>query len=217
MIEAVLGRTEPPRCVLLLGAHCDDIEIGCGGTLLGMAAAWALTRFVWVTFSADAERAAETRAAAMRLLAGREVALRIETFRGSYFPYDGAAIKDYFESLKSIAPDLILTHYRNDLHQDHRVINELTWNTFRNHLVLEYEIPKFDGDLGTPNLYVPLTRRQLERKTQILLDCFPSQRTRASWFTRATFEAMARLRGVECNAPDGFAEAFYCRKLSLGL
>ena len=182
-----------------------------------MAAAWPQTRFVWVTFSADAERAAETRAAAARLLAGRELELRTETFRGSYFPYDGAAIKDYFESLKPIAPELILTHYRNDLHQDHRVINELTWNTFRHHLVLEYEIPKFDGDLGTPNMYVPLPHGQLEQKIQTLLDCFQSQRARASWFTRATFEAMARLRGVECNAPDGFAEAFYCRKLRLGL
>lgn len=181
-----------------------------------MAAAWPQTRFVWVTFSADTVRAAETRAAAARLLAGREVAVRIETFRGSYFPYDGAAIKDYFESLKPIAPELILTHCRNDLHQDHRVINELTWNTFRDHLVLEYEIPKFDGDLGTPNLYVPLTREQLDQKTEILLDCFPSQGARA-WFTRDTFEALARLRGVECNAPDGFAEAFYCRKLRLGL
>jgi LmbE family N-acetylglucosaminyl deacetylase len=202
--------------VLLFGAHCDDIEIGCGGTLMAMASAWPQTRFVWVTLSATAERAAETRAAAARLLAGREVEVRIETFRGSYFPYDGAAIKDYFEALKPIAPDLILTHCRNDLHQDHRVINELTWNTFRDHFVLEYEIPKFDGDLGTPNLYVPLTRGQLEQKTRILLDCFPSQRARA-WFTHDTFEALARLRGVECNAPDGFAEAFYCRKLRLGL
>jgi LmbE family N-acetylglucosaminyl deacetylase len=217
MMEAVLGRASVPRCVLLLGAHCDDIEIGCGGALLQFAARWPDTRFVWVTFSSDAERAAETRAAATDLLADARVReIRVETFKESYFPHAGAALKDYFEGLKREAPELILTHCRHDLHQDHRVVNELTWNTFRNHLVLEYEIPKFDGDLGHPNLFVPLSREQLQRKTDILLECFPSQEAR-SWFTRDTFAALARLRGIECNAPDGFAEAFFARKLRVSI
>ena len=112
------------------------------------------------------------------------------------------------------APDLVLTHCRHDLHQDHRITNELTWNTFRNHAILEYEIPKFDGDLGVPNVFFPLTREQMKRKCDVLLDCFPSQRSR-QWFTRDTFEALARLRGIECNAPEGYAEAFYGRKISL--
>lgn len=217
MIEAFLGQSGPPRCVLLLGAHCDDIEIGCGGTVLQLAAKWPRTRFVWVTFSSNAERAAETRAASVRLLNGAlEPIVRVETFRESYFPHDSGAIKDYFENLKRVQPDLILTHYRHDLHQDHRVINELTWNTFRDHLVLEYEIPKFDGDLGAPNVFVPLSRQQLQYKTEILLDCFSSQKSRM-WFSRETFEALARLRGIECNAPEGIAEAFYARKLRLAI
>jgi LmbE family N-acetylglucosaminyl deacetylase len=202
----------------MLGAHCDDIEIGCGGTLLALAEHYADARFEWLTLSATGEREAETRAAAQRLLAGaREVVVRVERFRGSYFPSDYAAIKDCFEELKqTLQPDLILTHQRHDLHQDHRVVNELTWNTFRNHLILEYEIPKYDGDLGAPNAFVPLSRAQMQRKCDILLECFPSQRTRA-WFTRDTFEAIARLRGVESNAPEGHAEAFYIRKAPLAL
>lgn len=201
-----------PSCVLLLGAHCDDIEIGCGATLLQLVERWPRTRYVWVTLSSDAERAAETALAASRLLEGAsEPIIQIESFRGSFFPYDGALIKEYLESLKVHQPELILTHYRHDLHQDHRVTSELTWNTFRDHLILEYEIPKFDGDLGLPNTYVPMGMSHLQRKVQVLLDCYPSQRYRR-WFTRSTFEAIARLRGIECNAPEGYAEAFYCRK-----
>ena len=212
MLELGFGSSRAPLCVLLLGAHCDDLEIGCGGTILHMVERWPHTRFVWVTLSSDAGRVAETRAAAACLLAGTDnVKVCVETFRGSYFPYDGAALKDYFETLKAYQPDLILTHYRHDLHQDHRVTNELTWNTFRDHLILEYEIPKFDGDLGVPNTFVALSKANLGRKIDILLECFPSQLQR-TWFTRDTFEAIARLRGIECNAPDGFAEAFYSRK-----
>jgi len=204
-----------PLRILAMGAHADDIEIGCGGTVLELCARWPQTRLVWVTLSSEADRAAETRAAAAHLLAGtHDPVVRVETFRGSYLPHEGAALKDFFETLKTYAPDVIFTHYRNDLHQDHRMVNELTWNTFRNHLIFEYEIPKFDGDLGVPNVFVPLTRAQLQRKTDILLECFPSQRSR-SWFTRETFEALARLRGIECNAPEGYAEAFYGRKLPL--
>jgi LmbE family N-acetylglucosaminyl deacetylase len=199
--------------ILLLGAHCDDIEIGCGGTVLALAQQCSAARFVWVTFSSGAERAAETRTAATLLLAGvSDTLVRVENFRTSYFPNDYAALKDYFEELKqAVRPDLILTHFRGDLHQDHRVVNELTWNTFRDHLVLEYEIPKYDGDFGIPNAFVPLSRAQLQRKCDVLMQCFPSQRDRA-WFTGDTFEAIARLRGIECNAPDGYAEAFYIRK-----
>jgi LmbE family N-acetylglucosaminyl deacetylase len=217
MFELAIGRTTAPRCVLLLGAHCDDIEIGCGGAVLQLCARWPQARFVCVTLTSEAERAAETRAAAARLLDGsRDPLVRVETFRGSYLPHEGVAVKDFFEKLKSYEPDLIFTHHRDDRHQDHRVVNELTWNTFRNHLILEYEIPKFDGDLGMPNVFVPLTRAQLKRKTDILLECFPSQRSRR-WFTPETFEALARLRGIECGAPEGYAEAFYGRKLPLAL
>jgi LmbE family N-acetylglucosaminyl deacetylase len=201
--------------ILLIGAHCDDIEIGCGGALMGLARAYPRARFTWVTLSADAQRATETRAAAGQLLAGAaESVIQIESFRGSYFPHCGEALKDYFETLKCHAPDLILTHYRHDLHQDHRVVNELTWNTFRDHAILEYEIPKFDGDLGSPNVYVPLSRADIDRKCNILLDCFPSQHSR-KWFTRDTFQALARIRGIECNAAEGYAEAFHGRKICI--
>jgi LmbE family N-acetylglucosaminyl deacetylase len=201
--------------ILLLGAHSDDIEIGCAGTLLQLVRHHPQARFLWVTLNADGEREHETRAAAERLLAGaRHAEVRTAAFRGSYFPHEGVALKDYFESLKEFKPDVVLTHCRHDLHQDHRITNELTWNTFRNHVVLEYEIPKFDGDLGVPNVYVPMTRADLKRKCDVLLECFVSQRSR-SWFTRDTFEALARIRGIECNAPEGVAEAFYGRKILL--
>jgi len=201
--------------ILLLGAHCDDIEIGCGGTVRQLARRYAKARFVWVALSSDAQRAAETRAAAAQFLEdAKEYEVRAEQFPASYFPSSIAALKDYFEGLKKLKPDLIFTHCRHDLHQDHRVTNELTWNTFRNHLILEYEIPKFDGDLGVPNVFVSLTKAELQRKCDILLKCFPSQAER-TWFSQDTFEAIARLRGIECNAPEGFAEGFYGRKLCL--
>jgi LmbE family N-acetylglucosaminyl deacetylase len=182
-----------------------------------MVKQWSQTRFVWVTLSSDVERAAETRNAAAKLLSGSNSStVLIETFRGSYFPHDGIALKDYFESLKTFTPELVLTHFRHDLHQDHRITNELTWNTFRDHAILEYEIPKFDGDLGVPNSFVCLTKEQLDRKIEVLLECFPSQ-CQKPWFSRATFEALARLRGIECNAPEGYAEAFYGRKFRLSI
>jgi LmbE family N-acetylglucosaminyl deacetylase len=208
---------KPNPVFLLIGAHCDDIEIGCGGTVMGLVARYPGARFVWVTLSSDPERETETRAAAQRLLQGAGSAeVQVERFRGSYFPYIGAELKEYFESLKRFAPDMVFSHARHDLHQDHRITNELTWNTFRNHAVLEYEIPKFDGDLAVPNVYVPMSRSQMAAKCDVLMSCFPSQRGH-SWFSASTFEALARIRGIECNAPEGFAEAFYGRKLRLAL
>lgn len=203
--------------ILLLGAHCDDIEIGCGGTVLRLVQRYPNARFVWVTFSADDQREAETREAAKRLFRDAEsVSVLVERFRGSYFPHCGPGLKDCMDGLKRFTPDLVLTHFRTDLHQDHRVINELTWNTFRDHAILEYEIPKFDGDVSVPNVYVPLSRAELTRKCEILMECFPSQRSRA-WFTPDTFRAIARLRGIECNAPEGYAEGFFGRKMCISL
>ena len=201
---------------LFLGAHSDDIEIGCGGTILRLVAARPSARIHWVTLSSNGLRAEETRAAAAMLTSGaKSTDVRTEAFAESNFPYHGAEVKAYFERLKrEMNPDVIFTHYRHDLHQDHRVVNELTWNTFRNHLVFEYEIPKFDGDLGVPNAFSALTRAQLDRKIEVLLECFASQRAK-SWFTGDTFQGLARLRGIECNAPEGFAEAFHARKVSL--
>jgi LmbE family N-acetylglucosaminyl deacetylase len=216
MLQVQFDATAAPT-ILFLGAHCDDIEIGCAGTVMQLARRYPGARFVWVTLSSDPERAAETRTAAERLLQdAREYDIRVEEFRGSYFPSCFGELKDYFEGLKALKPDLVFTHFRNDLHQDHRVTNELTWNAFRDHQVLEYEIPKFDGDLGVPNVFVPLTRAELQRKCEIVTECFQSQ-TKKTWFSRDTFEAVARLRGIECNAPEGFAEAFYGRKLRMNL
>jgi LmbE family N-acetylglucosaminyl deacetylase len=218
MLELEFPRHRPLELVLLLGAHCDDIEIGMGGTLLKLVERHPYVQFVWATLSSDPIREQETRAAAERLLAGatRKIVI-VETFRGSFFPYEGAAIKSFFETLKAYGnPDLVFTHYRHDLHQDHRITNELTWNTFRNHCILEYEIPKYDGDLGIPNAYVPVSRTTREQKIDVLMECFPSQRAKP-WFTRDTFQAIACLRGIECQAEEGFAEAFYSRKALLGL
>ena len=205
---------ELPRTVLCLGAHCDDIEIGCGGTLLRLARACPELRVHWVVFSSTPERGREARAAADRFLEGVAHAdVRLEDFRNGYFPFVGAEIKDYFERLKDeCQPDLVLTHYRHDRHQDHRTLSDLAWNSFRDHLVLEYEIPKYDGDMGQPNLFVPLTDAERTRKNDILMECFASQRGRP-WFARETFDGLMRLRGMECNAPGGYAEAFHARKL----
>jgi len=215
MLQLNLGGTKL-ESALFLGAHCDDIEIGCGGTIQRIVAANPSTQIHWVTLSSDAIREKEAREAAGMLLRDAvHTDVRIESFKNSFFPYCGPDIKAYFERLKrDVNPDVIFTHYRHDLHQDHRVVNELTWNTYRNHFILEYEIPKFDGDLGVPNGFSALTRAQLDRKSEVILQCFESQRDK-SWFTQSTFEAIARLRGIECNAPEGFAEAFYVRKMNL--
>jgi LmbE family N-acetylglucosaminyl deacetylase len=202
------------KTVLCIGAHCDDIEIGCGGSLLRWSREWPQAQFVWAIFAGEDGRADESRAAAAKLHAGGKApVLHLLNFRASYFPAQFEAIKDAFETLKqSVQPDLILTHHRADRHQDHALLADLTWNTWRNHTVLEYEIPKYEGDLGQPNFFVPLTASDIDRKSEILMQCFPSQHAR-SWFTADTFRGLARIRGVECAAPCGFAEAFHARKL----
>lgn len=167
----------------------------------------------WVVLSSSTVRAAEAEESAGRFLQNaRRKEVVVKAFRNSFFPFEGAQIKEFFEELKgAVTPDLILTHTRHDLHQDHRLTCELTWNTFRDHLILEFEIPKYDGDLGTPNFFVPLSNEHCVAKVDNIIECFPSQHDK-HWFTRDTFMALMRLRGVECNSPDGYAEAFYCRK-----
>lgn len=204
-----------PLKILCLGCHSDDIEIGCGGTILRLAEDYPGCEFHWVVFSAIGVRDAEARRAA-DLFAG-EKGLKgpiLKTFPDGFMPFVGAEVKAVFEELKSVSPDLVLTHNRKDAHQDHRQIAELTWNTFRNHLILEYEIPKYDGDLGQPSVFVPLTAEMCNKKIDYLMEAFQSQLSKR-WFQRDTFLSLMRLRGMECNAPSGYAEAFYCRKLVL--
>lgn len=204
--------------MLCLGAHSDDIEIGCGATILQLARSRPRTQFGWVVWSAPDTRAREARRGARKFLGPRrDDAVQLHDFRDGYFPAQFAAIKDRFESLaREFRPDVVFTHARADRHQDHRVISDLTWNTFRDQLVLEYEIPKWDGDLGQPNSYVPVTRSAALRKTQALMKVFASQRAKG-WFSEDTFLGLMRLRGMECRAPDGYAEAFTSRKAILHL
>jgi len=203
--------------ILCLGAHCDDIEIGCGGTLIELHKRHPGLRFEWVLFSGDEVRERETRKAAHALLgsAGANINVSVLKFRGSYFHSIVADIKDAFETLRGqLKPDLIMSHYLNDRHQDHRVISELTWNTFRSHAILEYEIPKYDGDLAHPGVFCPLSQATVDKKVATLLESFPSQLGH-QWFDADLFRGLMRLRGVECNSPTRFAEAFHARKLVL--
>jgi LmbE family N-acetylglucosaminyl deacetylase len=202
--------------VLCLGAHADDIEIGCGGTVLRWAKENPGLAFHWVVFSAAGSRRPEAERSARGFLkSSKEPHVELHSFRDGFFPSQFSEIKETFEQLKAaVAPDVILTHYGSDRHQDHRVVSELTWNTFRNHLVLEYEIPKYDGDLGQPNVFVALDEPTCEAKIDLLYEHFPTQAGK-TWFDRDTFRGLMRLRGVECAAPDRFAEAFYGRKLRL--
>jgi len=202
--------------LLCLGAHSDDLEIGCSGTILRLLAEETVARVTWVVLSGNPERAKEARAGARRVL-GNRPATRVvqQTFRDGYFPYVAVPIKDFFERLKrEVQPDLVFTHYRNDRHQDHRLVSELTYNTFRDHLVLEYEILKVDGDLGQPNTYVPLDAAVVRRKVALLESTFGSQRDRR-WFSEEAFRGLMRLRGIEAGSASGYAEAFHGRKLVL--
>jgi LmbE family N-acetylglucosaminyl deacetylase len=207
---------DQPLSLLVIGAHSDDIEIGCGGTILKLIEQRSVADVCWVVLTGGARRAQEARASAEALLAdvpSKRVILK--EFRDGYFPYDGAQIKDFFEELKAdVSPDVILTHQRSDLHQDHRVTCELTWNTFRNHLILEYEIPKYDGDMGSPNLFVPIDESLSRRKVDHLMEHFGTQLAK-QWFSEDLFSGLLRMRGIECNSPTAYAEAFYCRKATL--
>jgi LmbE family N-acetylglucosaminyl deacetylase len=200
--------------ILCLGAHPDDIEIGCGGTILRIVKEKPEAYFYWVVFSGNSKRAMEARHSANVFLEniGSKV-ISVQNYRESYFPFLGANIKDFFEKLKKeLPPDLIFTHYLKDAHQDHRLLSNLTWNTFRNHFILEYEIPKYEGDLRTPNLYVQLNESIVQKKVNLILNIFQSQREK-QWFTKETLKSILRIRGVESNSPSKYAEAFYCRKL----
>lgn len=201
--------------VLCLGAHSDDIEIGCGATIRKLTQERPGLAVWWVVFTADGKRRAEAKGSARAFLqdAGKSQVI-IKQFRNGYFPFEGAAIKDFFESLKSrVKPDLVFTHFRDDRHQDHRLVSDLTWNTFRNHLILEYEIPKYDGDFSSPNLFVQLNQQLAKEKADNLRRYFTTQSDK-HWFSRDMFLALMRLRGMECCAE--YAEAFYGRKLVLG-
>jgi LmbE family N-acetylglucosaminyl deacetylase len=197
-----------------VGAHSDDLEIGCSGTVIRLLEELPVERITWVVFSGDGERAQEARNGAQAVL-GRHPGARVVQFghRDGFFPYAAVPIKECFEELKrEIEPDLVFTHYREDRHQDHRLISDLTYNTFRDHLILEYEIMKIDGDLGSPNLLVPLDQETVDRKLRLLDDCFGSQRDRR-WFDGEVFRSVMRLRGVEAGSQSGYAEGFYARKI----
>jgi LmbE family N-acetylglucosaminyl deacetylase len=219
MLEAMLAHT-PLQSVLVLGAHCDDIEIGCGATLLRLLREQPGLRLHWVVLSSDARRASEARQSA-QLWLGKEDArshqVEVLQFRNGFFPWLGAELKEWFEALKErVSPDLILTHHREDQHQDHRTVAELTWNTFRDHLILEYEIPKVDAGLPAPNAYVAVSRADAQLKVKRLLDIYSSQSDK-HWFDEELFFGLMRLRGMECRAAQGVAEAFHLRKLRLSL
>ncbi len=200
--------------ILCMGAHSDDIEIGCGGTILRLLEEYRDVSVHWVVFGADGARAVEARESAGSFLekTNRKTVV-IKNFRDGFFPYIGAEIKEYFEELKKeIHPDVIFTHCRHDLHQDHRLICELTWNTFRDHMILEYEIMKYDGDLGNPNYFVHLNEETCAKKVEYIRKCFTTQVNR-TWFADDAFYSLLRLRGIESCAPGKYSEAFYCRKI----
>jgi LmbE family N-acetylglucosaminyl deacetylase len=211
MLGFKLGNDKPLN-VLALGAHCDDIEIGAGGTLLKLFDNYQINAVKWVVFASNEVRKKEATASAGMFLEKVEKSdVVIRDYRDGFLPFLAAEIKDFFESIKrEFVPDIIFTHYRDDRHQDHRLISDLTWNTWRNHQILEYEIPKYDGDLGIPNFYVALENNYIEKRNRILMEAFESQREK-HWFDDATFSALPRLRGME--SATLFAEAFYARKI----
>ncbi len=208
----ILGH-EQKLTILCLGAHPDDIEIGAGGTILSLIETGVKVEVAWAVLSGSKVRTSEASASAAAFLSGAEKSkLETGSFRDGFFPYQGEKIKNWFENLKGvIVPDVIFTHSRDDAHQDHREICQLTWNTFRNHLIFEYEVPKWDGDLGQPNVFMPLTEAIMARKVSLLLEHFGTQRSK-DWFDAETFKGLARLRGLECRSPSGYAEAFTLRK-----
>jgi LmbE family N-acetylglucosaminyl deacetylase len=214
MLGILFNNQKKPLHILCLGAHCDDIEIGAGGTLLKIIDHYSVGAVKWVVFASDEKRKNEAVASAGNFLKGAEnTDIEIFSYRDAFLPFNAAEIKDRFEGIKkAFIPDLIFTHYRDDRHQDHRLVNELTWNTWRNHLILEYEIPKYDGDLGTPNFYVTLDESYVTKRNKIIIESFESQQSK-HWFDDATFRALPRIRGIESAAI--YAEAFYARKINL--
>jgi len=208
-----LAKNKKPR-ILCLGAHADDIEIGCGGTILRIIEDIPEAQFCWIVFSGNKKRAEEAHQSAdlfLRNTASKSIT--VKDFRESYFPFVGAEIKDFFEKLsENFSPDIIFTHCRNDAHQDHRLLSDLTWNKFRDHFILEYEIPKYDGDLGNPNTYICLDEKFVQSKIKYICGVYKSQSGKR-WFTDDTFRSILRIRGVESNSPSNYAEAFYCRKM----
>jgi LmbE family N-acetylglucosaminyl deacetylase len=202
--------------ILCLGAHSDDLEIGCGGTILNLTERHRDTDILWVVFGTQGRREREASESARYLLKrAKKKRIIIKSFRDGFFPYLGPSIKNYFERLKKeFSPDLIFTHYRDDLHQDHRLISDLTWNSYRDHLILEYEVPKYDGDLGSPNFFVHLDEPTCQKKINLILKFFKTQGNK-HWFTKDTFLSIMRLRGIESSSPTKYAEAFYNRKLVL--
>jgi LmbE family N-acetylglucosaminyl deacetylase len=216
MLPLFLGTAETPRKVLAIGAHSDDIEIGCGGTLLKLIERGAVAEIRWVVLSGEEGRAQEARESAEAMLEDvPKSEVVVCDFPDTFFPYEGQRIKSFFQELKAdFTPDVVFTHQRNDLHQDHRVCCELTWNTFRDHLILEYEVPKYDGDMSAPNAFVPIEERLHRRKIDHLMRYFGTQRSKR-WFQEDLFSGLLRLRGMECNSPSSYAEAFFCRKAVL--
>lgn len=216
MKELQLAAAGQRLSVLCLGAHSDDIEIGAGATLLSLMARGVRLQVQWCVLSGAGEREREARESAAEFLSqAAEAQVEIKSFKDGFFPQHGEEIKSWFEELKvRVDPDVIFTQHRDDAHQDHREVSRLTWNTFRDHCILEYEVPKWDGDLGQPNLYVSIPVAVLTRKIDLLMKHFRSQRSK-HWFSPEIFRGLARLRGMECRAPENYAEAFFARKLSL--
>ncbi|WP_441000167.1 PIG-L deacetylase family protein [Fodinibius sp. SL11] len=202
--------------MLFLGAHCDDIEIGCGGTVLHMIENYKIDHIKWVVFTSNEVRKKEAESSAKEFLKSvKNADVDVYDYQDGFLPSVWSEIKVRFEDLKKeIEPDIIFTHYRNDLHQDHRTLNELTWNTFRNHLIFEYEIPKYDGDIGNPNLFVPLNEDQIKQRNEIITSCFKSQQNK-QWLDDSLLTSMPRIRGIECASKGKYAEAFYSRKLTI--
>jgi LmbE family N-acetylglucosaminyl deacetylase len=217
MLPVILGaKSSEPLNILCLGAHSDDIEIGCGGTILRLREQYPQSVFHWIVFSAIGTRESEAKRGADLFVDPRRLkGPLLKSFPDGFMPFSGSEVKTVFEQMKqSVSPDVIFTHNRKDAHQDHRLLAELTWNTFRDHLILEYEVPKYDGDMGKPSVFVPLSQADSQKKIDNIMDAFKSQQSKR-WFQRDTFLSLMRLRGMECNSPSGYAEAFYCRKLVL--
>ncbi len=202
--------------ILCLGAHSDDIEIGCGGTILKLLKSLKNSTIYWIVFSSNELREKETMDSAdLFLKNAKKKKIMVKHFKDGFFPFSGDKIKIFFEQVKTeISPDIIFTHYRKDLHQDHRMVSDLTWNTFRDHLILEYEVAKYDGDLGNPNFYSHLDQTICQQKIQYLIRAFKSQHDN-HWFDEESFLSLMRLRGIESNSPGRYSEAFYCRKMVL--